>query len=213
MNIAQFTQAIEQAVYNANMSAIQNTLNNIYQENDINDLRTQLDTLPSDIHNQRRKINSYRSQQRNLHKDIKEKESALKSLENDLLLFITAEINPDTGKPKFSNDKARQAELNNRKKTDTSYIAIDSQLRQMRDQADELENQVAMAEAELERCQNTFTAVTKKVNLVNQEMSLITAVMAAGGQAKCNFGALNFQPTNNNHANHDALNAADGWDA
>jgi chromosome segregation ATPase len=178
MVIQEITRAIEDAVMRANTLTIHSAIYNLDQDYNFNDLRIQLDTLPSDIYNQRIKINSYRNQQRNLIKELKEKENTLKSLENDLLLVITAETNPDTGKPVYSNDKARQAELNNRKKTDPDYLAIDNQIRQIRAQNDDLENQIAMAEAELERLQNTFTAVTKKIELASREMALAASAMS-----------------------------------
>lgn len=183
MNSSQLSLVIEQAILNANLTAIKSAVSQLDQDYDITELHNQLEDLPGDIYSQRKTINSYRTQMRNLLKDLREKETALKSLENDLLLIITAETSPDTGKAKYSNDKARQAELNNRKKSDPEYMALDSQVRELRNQVDDLENLIAMAETDAERFQNMFAAVSKKVNMVCRQMDLIAAAMGAAGNS------------------------------
>lgn len=222
MNITAIIQAIYesifQATYDANINAAKTILASHTEANNANDLREKLNYLPDEIYTQRKKINAYRTQQRELLKNIREKETALKSLENDLLLFITAETNPDTGKAKYSNDKARQAELSNRKKNDPEYIALDNHVRGMRSQADDTENQVAMVEADLERLQLIFTAITKQMNLVCQELALTTAAMSnqkhALQQFGTRFGGATMDPGCQCVA-EDAPVAgqADGWDS
>jgi len=208
LNGNEIIKLIEQAIFNANMTTITNIMNNLDQDYGIADLRDKLNTLPDDMYHHRKQINSYRSQLRNLHKEIKDKEAEIKSLENNMLLIITNETDPNTGKAVFSNEKARQAELANRKKTDPEYITLENQVRELRNQADELENQIAVAEADLEKLQNVFSAVLKQTSLACREMDLAVAAMSAGSRAQqlhvADSGA---------GAKHSEAEIAEGWDA
>lgn len=178
VNIAQL---VHKAIYDATYQAAKTILNELHETHNINDLMDKLSYLPKDIQNHRFKVNNIRTQQRTLFKNLKDHEAQLKSMENDMMLIISGEKNPDTGKPKYSNEAARRAELDNRKKTDPDYIALEDHIRDVRDQLDDLENQVAMAEAELERIQHMFTAVIKETSLVSQEMALMAAAIQAQG--------------------------------
>ncbi len=55
---------------------------------------------------------------RDLRENLKNASQTMAILEADLATEIAAEIDPNTGKYKFSNDKARQAELVRRKMQD-----------------------------------------------------------------------------------------------
>jgi len=202
---AQITHAIQEAVLEANTTAAQTVLADIKEENNVNDLREQIQHLPSDIYNHRIKINQHKSHQRSLFREIKDRETILKSLENDLLLMITAETNPDTGKPKYTNEKARQAELANRKKTDQTYQDTEAQIRKMKDDADQLENEITMAEAELDKLENQFYAVRKQLDLAVKEMALAAAAMSSAALMPQQPGINVPVPGSNS-------GSAEGWD-
>lgn len=187
MNINEIAQAVQKAVLQSQMTTMGVMLDYLNDTHQLADLRDKLSSLPQEIHSGRKTINAQRTQMRNLIREIKDKEVLLKAAENTLLLMITAEVNGG-GKPVYSNDKARQAELSARKQTDHEYRTLDAQIRALRSQTDDLENQVAMAEADLEKLQNTFAAVTKQIGLVTQEVYLSAVAMAAGNQVQQLFG-------------------------
>ena len=188
MNINEIAQAVQKVMLQCQLTAMGVMLDYLNDTHQLADLRDKLSSLPQEIRISRKTINSQRSQLRNLIREIKDKEVLLKSTENTLLLMLTAETNGN-GKPVYSNDKARQAELSNRKQTDHEYKTLDAKVRALRDQVDDLENIVAMNEADLEKLQNTFTAVTKQTGLVTQEIYLSAVAMAAGNQIQQLFGA------------------------
>ena len=188
MNINEIAQAVQKVMLQSQLTAMGVMLDYLNDTHQLADLRDKLSSLPQEIRISRKTINSQRSQLRNLIREIKDKEVLLKSTENTLLLMLTAETNGN-GKPVYSNDKARQAELSNRKQTDHEYKTLDAKVRALRDQVDDLENIVAMNEADLEKLQNTFTAVTKQTGLVTQEIYLSAVAMAAGNQIQQLFGA------------------------
>ncbi len=207
MQITQITQDIQKAVFEANKMAVQTIRSKIKEENNVNGLLEQIQHLPSDIYNHRIKINQYRSQQRTLFREMKDRETILKSLENDLLLMITAETNPETGKPKFSNEKARQAELANRKKTDQTYQDTEAQIKKMKDHAEQLENEVAMAEAELDKLENQFYAIRKQLDLATKEIALAAAAMSSAALMPQQNGIKVPAPGFN-----ESSPSAEGWD-
>lgn len=188
MNINEIAQAVQKVMLQSQLTAMGVMLDYLNDTHQLADLRENLNNLPQDIHSGRETINLQRSQLRNLIREIKDKEVLLKATENTLLLMVTTETN-DSGKPAYSNDKARQAELSSRKATDPEYRTLEKQVRSLRNRVDDLENQMAMAEADLEKLQNTFAAVTKQTGLVTQEIYLSAVAMAAGNQIQQLFGA------------------------
>lgn len=91
--------------------------------------------------------------------------SSIVSAESMLMAIITAEEN-DKGKPKYSNDATRRAELELRKKTDWEYIEAWTPYKAA---LDEMEN----AQFKLDQLQNEFKAFQTVGGLLAARLSLM----------------------------------------
>ncbi len=85
-----------------------------------------------------------------------------------LKTMIAAEINPNTGKPAFSNTEARAAELINRKKTSATYQEAEKAVQ-------EAETRVNSLQFDLERLQDEFRAYRYVVDLTARELALMAS--------------------------------------
>lgn len=110
--------------------------------NQINPLavKLELERFPEQIRNQKSKV-------RDLKRAFDDVDTDRATRELEILADITGEPDPNTGKAKFSNDKARQAELSKRVKIDAEYISAGMKsrnaeiaLNQAQDELDMLEN-------------------------------------------------------------------------
>ena len=97
-------------------------------------------------------------------------EAQISRNEEEALLktMITAEMNPDTGKPAFTNAEARAAELINRKKTNADYQAAERVY-------SDAEASVNSLQFDLERLQDEFRAYRYVVDLTARELALIAS--------------------------------------
>lgn len=129
-------------------------------------LKTKLLEFPALIQAQKKKI-------RVLRDTFKDADTECGIIEADLASQISAETDPNTGKPKFSNKEARDAELLKRKTRDTGYIAANQQARQARYAMNE-------AEDELEALQDKYRSYRYVVRLVSAELELMAG--DAGGE-------------------------------
>ena len=104
---------------------------------------------------------------------FKDADSARGVIEADLATDINAETDPATGKPKFSNEKARATELIRRKLANEEYMAANQQARQAAYALGE-------AEDEMEALQDKYRSYRYVVRLVSAELELMAG--DAGGE-------------------------------
>jgi len=94
-----------------------------------------------------------------------------------LKTMIAAEINPNTGKPAFSNTEARAAELINRKKTSATYQEAEKAVQ-------EAETRVNSLQFDLERLQDEFKSYRYVVDLTARELALMASDHQGGGNGR-----------------------------
>ncbi|GEA17780.1 hypothetical protein [Moorella sp. E306M] len=85
-----------------------------------------------------------------------------------LIAAIAAEVNPNNGKPAYSNAEARAAELTRRKKLDPDYQVADMAVR-------DAEAKLNAAQFDLEQLQDQFKAYRYIVDLTARELALLAA--------------------------------------
>ena len=90
-----------------------------------------------------------------------------------LRTMIAAEMNPDTGKPAYSNSEARAAELINRKKTSAAYQDAERV-------AQDAETAVNSLQFNLERLQDEFRAYRYVADLTARELALMASDCLSG---------------------------------
>lgn len=93
-------------------------------------------------------------------------EADLLTAEAILTAAISDEVDPRTGKPAYSNDTARKAELAKRKSTDAAYQAAAAAYR-------ETEQRLNDAQFELDRLLNDFSAQRTVGRLVEAQLRLL----------------------------------------
>lgn len=123
-------------------------------------------TLPAKIEAQKQKI-------RELREVYTEKEQARALREAEIMSDIISEVNPNTGKPAFSNDTARNAEKLRR-------MAADEEYQRMAREAKEAEMAVNQAQDELERLHDEFKANQFVSQLLSYEVALFANTLEPG---------------------------------
>lgn len=123
-------------------------------------------TLPAKIETQKAKI-------RQLREVYSEKEQTRALKEAEIMEEVNAETNPNTGKPLYSNEKAREAAKLRKMSTDPEY----QQLTQL---VKEAEMAVNAAQDELERLYDEFKATQFITQLVGYEVALFANTLEPG---------------------------------
>ncbi len=145
---------IMEGVYNA----IENSRREIEAQLDVENFRTNIMAMPEKIRIQQEVYKETRTA-------FEAAKSDLVNIESMLMAVITAEMN-GAGKPAFSNDTSRRAELEIRKKTDFDYsMAWDPYKAAL----DEMEN----AQFKLEQLSNEFKAYQTVGGLLAARLSLM----------------------------------------
>lgn len=173
------SQAVADGKRAANMDSfkeVQKRYNVGLKYGDINELIDLIDET-------REKILSRRQTLRTVRQALADADLDLKEAEAGLLSDIMAEVNDSTGKPLFSNDKARQAELMVRKKEDANYYVIAQQYKVVRDQAEALEDEVSSLDSDLKSAEMQFHAECKSLEAMTAEMNIYAAALGAGASA------------------------------
>lgn len=139
----------------------------------LDDLRTdqfkqKLLTLPGQIEAQKTKI-------RQLREVFTEKEQARALREAEIMDEINTAINPNTGKPLYSNEKAREAAKLRRMSEDPEY-------QQIAQQAKEAEMELNASQDELERLYDEFKATQFITQLVSYEVALFANTLEPGNK-------------------------------
>lgn len=124
-------------------------------------LKDKLLEFPMLIRRKKDELSQARRQLQQAYNFRNEEEALLKSI-------IAAEMNPDTGKPVYSNAEARAAELVNRKKTSAAYQDAEKAY-------GDAEAQVNSLQFDLERLQDEFRAYRYVVDLTARELALMAS--------------------------------------
>ena len=133
-----------------------------------NQFKQKLLTLPGQIEAQKTKI-------RQLREIYTEKEQARALREAEIMDEINTVINPNTGKPLYSNEKAREAAKLRRMSEDPEY-------QQIAQQAKEAEMELNAAQDELERLYDEFKATQFITQLVGYEVALFANTLEPGNK-------------------------------
>lgn len=99
-------------------------------------------------------------------KIMKDAQTAVQELEAEMMAAIATEVNPNTGKPAFSNAETRAAELVRRKSADPRYLEASRELQR----AEETMNAIQF---DLERLYDEFRAYRYVVDLTARELALL----------------------------------------
>lgn len=138
----------------------------------IEELKSKLLLLPSKMASIREKISEERSGLRAARQMLADAELNVKETEAAIMADIIAEVNPSTGKPKFSNDKARQAELMARKKTDPDYLAAVERLNDIKSRVEAFEDEIYSLDSQLKELETEFMGTSKVLEAVTAEMNI-----------------------------------------
>lgn len=163
------------------LESLRESINKCFNSPSLKELSCEINLLPAAIRLHREEVSKKRIAQRTLRQSLADAELALKEAEAALLSDITAEINPLTNKSAYSNDKARQAELMARKKTDPDYLAAANNYRAIMDQCNAIEDEILSLEAGLEQKRNELTSLAKQCELITAETFLLQAIILHGG--------------------------------
>jgi hypothetical protein len=128
----------------------------------------ELDQYPERIRNQKSLVRDLKRQFDDIDQD-----RAVRELE--IMGQITGEPDPATGKAKFSNDKARQAELAKRVRTDVEYIEAAKKSR-------DAEMKLNQAQDELEMLENKYRSCRYRAEIIAGELKFW-----AGGEQEENL--------------------------
>jgi hypothetical protein len=130
----------------------------IDQDVDANRIASHLIELPRCIHDQQVQVAELR-------KAVDTAKGELLNEEALLAAEINGEINPQTGKPQYSNDAARKAELIVRQRSSPSYQSCVAALQAAT-------SAMALAEAQLAMLTNEFSAYSRVAELMANRLRL-----------------------------------------
>lgn len=184
------SQAVADGKRAANMDSfkeVQKRYNVGLKYGDINELIDLIDET-------REKILSKRQTLRTVRQSMDNASLAMKEAEANILADITSEVT-DTGKPAYSNDKARQAELMVRKGEDDDYLAAAQQYISIRQQAEALEDEVSSLDSDLKTAEMQFHAECKSLEAMTAEMNIYAAALGAGAYSGAVYGAVELAET------------------
>lgn len=121
-------------------------------------LKRRLYDFPGQIRAQKRVVREHREAY-----DALQQEARM--LEAELATDISAETNPNNGKPAYSNKEAREAELEQRKGADIEYMEAAQKARKAGWQLEE-------AQDELEKIQDEYKSYRYVVGMVTKELAV-----------------------------------------
>lgn len=150
----------------------------------LNGLRDRVAMLPGEIAAKRKTLNILREGLRTVRQRFNDAEQQVKEAEAMLLAEIKAEVSSVTGKPAFSNDEARKAELAIRKKDDDDYLVAIERYIYERDGLVQSESDLAAAEVEVKYLEYEFTATVAQLDSINAEIGFYTAALRSADEIK-----------------------------
>lgn len=113
-------------------------------------------------------IKAQKASVRNFYNQFRDSEAERALAEAELIVEIANEVNPTTGKPLYSNDGARKAELMKRQNTDATYRRLAEFTRKM-------ENLYLAAQDELEALCEKLKSYRYIARLVSAELELMAS--------------------------------------
>lgn len=111
-------------------------------------------------------IREAKTKVRNATEIFKGMEMVRKEIEADMIVEIAAEVNPQTGKPTYSNEAARAAALNQRKGLDQDYIRAFNDARVA-------ERNISEAQDDLDQLFDEYKSYGFVARLVANELALM----------------------------------------
>lgn len=182
---------VKKAVVEAREAADMEAARKIERKFNLDNLIETVKSLPRVMGDIRSQIADKRQLQRNVRQALADAELTIKEAEASLLADITAEVNPATGKPMYSNDKARQAEMMARKKTDPDYLAAVENYNAVKQQFDTLDDEIFDLDTKLKEAEAEFQGACKVLGAIIAEMNIFAQT------AKLGFNEIAAQENNN----------------
>lgn len=134
------------------------TIPRLLSEYETNIYKDRLSSLPVAIRKQKDELADAK-------RSLAEAQNAKTEVEAMLTALIAAEVNPETGKPRFTNAQMRSAELVHRQKESTEYQAA-------KKECDRAEAFASSMQFNLEQLWDEFRACRYTVALITQELAL-----------------------------------------
>lgn len=181
--VEQVADAVKVAVADGKRAANMDSFREVQKRYNVGLKHNEISDLIDDTKNIREKIFSKRQTLRTIRQSMADVDLFVKEAEAAILADITGETIPGTGKPVFSNDKARQAELVARKRDDENYMAFAAQYKTVRDQAETLEDEISSLDGDLKSTEMQFHAECKSLEAMTAEMNIYAAALGAGVSA------------------------------
>jgi len=171
--------AIKQMVADAVKIELTNNQNNFLQKYELDKLRNTITEAPTQIKAKKELIAQQHEQMRTARQSLADADQAVKEAEVALIAEIAGEVSVVTGKPVYSNDKARQNELIRRKKLDSDYSQKLTSCQQCRQEVENLEDVSVSHDIELKRMEQEFTANIAQMQSIIAEIQFCTAAIGA----------------------------------
>ena len=111
-------------------------------------------------------IQEQKAKVRKLRDELSDNQEILQAIEASIIMEIADEVDPNTGKARFSNDKTRSGELARRKQQNEHY-------KQARDNTRRVEHKLGEAQDELDALQDKYKSYRYVVRLTAEELALI----------------------------------------
>ncbi|HYH04797.1 MAG TPA: hypothetical protein VEC37_17030, partial [Bacillota bacterium] len=169
LKAGEVADAVKAAVADARRIANMDSFKEVKKRYNVGLKYEDINNLIEDMANAREKILSKRQILRTVRQSMADADLTVKEAEAGLLADIMTEVNNSTGKPLFSNDKARQAELMVRKREDENYLAFASQYRTTKEQMEALEDEIYSLDGDLKTAEMQFHAECKSLEAMTAE--------------------------------------------
>lgn len=150
-------------------------VDNFIQRSQIKPLREKVYVIPKRIMVSREIIDKERQALRTTRQSLSDAEQSVKEAEASLMAEIAGGVDAVSGKLKFSNDKARGAELIKRKREDQDYLAAYQTYQGVKRQVEEAENELATYDTELKYLEYEFQAAVAQLKSVTAEIGFYAA--------------------------------------
>jgi len=171
-----FNTAIKQMVAETVKIELSGKHERFLQKYELDNLRGTIAAAPIEIEAKRSLINKKREQARTLRQNLADAEQVVKEAEVALIAEIAGEINA-AGKPTFSNDKARQGELIQRKRFNPDYQQKLTYYQQCKKEVENLEDILASHDVKLKRMEQELDGQKAILASINAEIGYYTATM------------------------------------
>lgn len=198
LKVDEVAKAVRDAVAEAKVAANMETLHKIRERFNTQETYSGICRSVTESESFRKDIYSKRQTLRTVRQSLSDADLYVKKAEASLLVDIMAETLPGSDKAKYSNDKARQAELMTRKRTGFDYLNAAHQYKTAREQMESLEDEISSLEVGLKTAELQFQAECRAMDSMTAEMNIYAAALGAGGK----LPAMSTGPTTTVVQNH-----------